>query len=57
MFLMRPMAVLSPVPMTIPRALPAATLVPENTMFFLSYNDNANSSLIFIVNFFSIISR
>lgn len=31
------MAVLRPVPMTTPRALPAATLVPENKIFFLSY--------------------
>lgn len=32
-----PMAVLSPVPMTTPRALPAATFVPLNRMFFLSW--------------------
>ena len=31
-----PIAVFRPVPITIPRALPAATLVPEKRMFFLS---------------------
>ena len=35
--LILPMAVLSPVPITTPRALPAATLVPEKMMFFLSW--------------------
>lgn len=31
-----PIAVANPVPITTPRALPAATLVPEKRMFFLS---------------------
>ena len=36
-YLIRPMAVARPVPITTPMALPAATLVPEKTMFFLSW--------------------
>ena len=35
--LILPMAVEEPVPMTTPLALPEETLVPEKTMFFLSW--------------------
>ena len=37
LYLILPMAVARPVPMTTPLALPAATLVPEKMRFFLSW--------------------